>query len=223
MKEYYEIFNPTAHIMDLFARTKNGVLLVKHYFDNMEEYTVEHFMDWNEEDAKVVAQELERLLCQLDRIGQKMNQLEEHPDQIDVLLTPEEQETYRIFGRPVRGFDVPTSEMLEIFDKEGDVDDPLTPEEEKTLDRYYAWYADECAERLAAKNAPSQYLINRATRYTRLVALKAPQIIINAEAARLADELALYNHTAAGSYSCRRCGKAYRCLNGETHSCPTCD
>ena len=66
-------------------------------------------------------------------------------------------------------------------------------------DQWVNWFEENAKKRLPTKNNTPISLMNRAKRYSRLVQLNAPAVVLEEEAMRFAEEFVLYyclNETA---------------------------
>ena len=168
------------YIRALFEETKDGVLEIWHEDETGEGYTDAYPMAWSRADMEELVQQFELLRSQLDRIAAG-----EQSEELD--------EIYNIYVLPYDACPFVDEQMDEILDKL-DLALPLSQEEQVLYEQYIHWQEEQASSRLHGKGYNSFGLISRARRYTRLIELKAPQIIIENEARCLAEELVLYHY-----------------------------
>ena len=168
------------YIRALFEETKDGVLEIWYEDETNEGYTVAYAMAWSGADMEELVQQFELLRSQLDRIAAG-----EQSEELD--------EIYNIYVLPYDACPFVDEQMDEILDKL-DLALPLSQEEQVLYERYIHWQEEQTSSRLPKKGRSAFRLIPHARRYTRLMELKAPQIIIENEARCLAEELVLYHY-----------------------------
>ena len=173
------------YIRALFDETKDGVLEIWYEDETDEGYTVAYPMAWGRDDMEDLVRQFELLRSQLDQIaaGERSEELEE---------------IYNIFVRPYDACPFDDEQMNEDLDKL-ELALPLTQEEQALYERYIHWQEKQASDRLPAKGHNAFRLISHARRYTRLMELKAPQIVIENEARCLAEELVLYHWSKGGA------------------------
>ena len=169
----------SEYIRALFDETEDGVLEIWHEDETDEGYTVAYPMAWSGADMEELVQQFELLRSQLDRIAAG-----EQSEELD--------EIYNIYVRPYDVCPFDDEQMDEVLDKL-DLALPLSQEEQVLYERYIHWQEKQASSRLPAKGRNAFRLIPHARRYTRLMELKSPQIVIENEARCLAEELALYH------------------------------
>ena len=168
------------YIRALFEETKDGVLEIWYEDETNEGYTVAYAMAWSGADMEELVQQFELLRSQLDRIAAG-----EQSEELD--------EIYNIYVLPYDAWPFVDEQMDEILDKL-DLALPLSQEEQVLYERYIHWQEEQTSSRLPKKGRSAFRQIPHARRYTRLMELKAPQIIIENEARCLAEELVLYHY-----------------------------
>lgn len=171
----------SGYIRALFEETKDGVLEIWYEDETNEGYTVAYAMAWSGADMEDLVQQFEILRSQLDRIaaGEQSEEL---------------AEIYNIYVRPYDSCPFVKEQMDEVLGKL-DLALPLAYEEQALYEQYIRWQEEQASSRLHGKGYNSFGLISRARRYTRLIELKAPQIVIENEAQCLAEELVLYHYS----------------------------
>ena len=172
------------YIRAMFRHTHNGWLTIR-----KSDYVVQaNKMRWTEQDVEPLVRQLEEFLENLDRIALVYDQLGATKEENKALLPPPLLEIWYTFVRKVRveGFDT------ERIDQLSNQTQPLTQQEQALLDGYEAALEQAALERLPAGGIPSYKVLRRCWRYTRLISLNAPRIIVNNEARMLAETLTLY-------------------------------
>lgn len=167
------------YIRALFEETKDGVLEIWYEDETDEGYMIAYSMVWSRADMEDLVQQFEILRSQLDCItaGEQSEEL---------------AEIYNIYVRPYDTCPVDSEQLDDVLDKL-DLALPLSQEEQALYEQYIHWQEQQASSRLPAKGSNALGLISRARRYTRLMELKAPQIVIENEARCLAEELVLYH------------------------------
>ena len=170
----------SEYIRALFEETKDGVLEIWYEDETDEGYTVAYPMAWVRDDMEDLVRQFELLRSQLDRIGagERSEELEE---------------IYNIYVRPFDACPFDDEQTDEVLNKL-DLAVPLTQEEQVLYEQYIHWQEKQASSRLPAKGRNAFRPISHARRYTQLMELKAPQIIIENEAHCLAEELVLYHY-----------------------------
>jgi hypothetical protein len=132
-----------------------------------------------------LVRQFELLRSQLDRIaaGERSEELDE---------------IYNIYVRPYDACPFVDEQMDEVLDKL-ELVLPLSQEERTLYGRYIHWQEKQASSRLPAKGHNVFRLIPHARRYTRLMELKAPQIVIENEARCIAEEMVLYHWSKGGA------------------------
>ena len=171
----------SEYIRTLFDETKDRVLEIWYEDETDEGYTVAYPMAWGREDMEDLVRQYELLRSQLDQIaaGERSEELEE---------------IFNIFVRPYDACPFDDEQTDKVLDKL-ELALPLTQEERTLYEQYIHWQEKQASSRLLAKGHNAFRLISHARRYTRLMELKAPQIVIENEARCLAEELVLYHWT----------------------------
>jgi hypothetical protein len=169
------------YIRALFEETKDGVLEIWYEDETDEGYTVAYPMAWSLADMEELVQQFEILRSQLDCItaGEQSEEL---------------AEIYNIYVRPYDSCPFVKEQMDEVLGKL-DLALPLAYEEQALYEQYIRWQEEQASSRLPDKGHNAFGLISRARRYTRLMELKVPQIVIENEARCLAEELVLYHYS----------------------------
>ena len=169
----------SEYIRALFDETEDGVLEIWYEDETDEGYTVAYPMAWGRDDMEELVRQFELLRSQLDRIaaGERSEELEE---------------IYNIYVRPYDACPFDDEQTDKVLDKL-ELALPLTQEERTLYEQYIHWQEKQASSRLPAKGHNVFRLISRARRYTRLMELKAPQIVIENEARCLAEELVIYH------------------------------
>lgn len=169
------------YIRALFEETKDGVLEIWYEDETDKGYTDAYPMAWSRADMEDLVQQFEILRSQLDRIAAG-----EQSEELD--------EIYNIYVRPYDACPFDDEQTDKVLDKL-EFALPLTQEEQALYERYIHWQEKQASNRLPAKGRNAFQLISHARRYTRLMELKAPQVVIENEARCLAEELVLYHWT----------------------------
>lgn len=167
------------YIRALFEETKDGVLEIWYEDETDEGYIEAYPMAWSREDMEETVRQFELLRSQLDCIaaGEQSQEL---------------TDIYNIYVRPYDACPFVKEQMDEVLGKL-DLALPLSQEEQALYEQYIHWQEEQASGRLPAKGRNAFRLLLHARRYTRLMELKAPQIVIENEARCLAEELALYH------------------------------
>lgn len=167
------------YIRALFEETKEDVLKIWYEDETNEGDMVAYPMAWSRADMEDLVQQFEILRSQLDRIaaGEQSEEL---------------AEIYNIYVRPYDACPVDDEQLADVLDKL-ELALPLFQEEREQYERYIRWQEEQASSRLSGKGYNAFGLISRARRYTRLMELKAPQIVIENEARCIAEELVLYH------------------------------
>lgn len=182
---------PQAFLRQLFAEMKDNKVSIEYHPFIDEPYTMTYEMDWTAEDVEALVQRYETLTAALTKIGNHYEQMN-FADMRESLLTPQEQEVWNTYIRPFDPFEVDLSVVSELqFRSETET---LDDEEYDLLDRHFQWYEENCLQRLPVLKRSPYAVVNRAKRYTRLISMNAPEIVVTEEGRYLAEELALYYH-----------------------------
>lgn len=174
----------SEYIRALFDETKDGVLEIWYEDETDEGYTVAYPMAWGRDDMEDLVRQFELLRSQLGRIGAG-----ERSEELD--------EIYNIYVRPYDMCPFVDEQMDEVLDRL-DLALPLSQEEQALYEQYIRWQEEQTSSRLSGKRYNAFGLISRARRYTRLMELKAPQIVIENEARCLAEAWVLYHWSKGG-------------------------
>lgn len=180
---------PQQYIRKLFAETKDGKVAFTVFPELEEPYEYTCEANWSEADAEGLVQKYETLAAMLYKFGKMAEELEEEENR-EKLLTPEELEVWNTY---ILSFDYSEWDMENIIELQERLEyDELSEEEYDILERYDEWRTKECDKRLPKRYFSSEYLINRARRYVRLVYLDAPLVVQNEELRYLAEKMVLY-------------------------------
>lgn len=171
---------PTAsdYIRTLYEETRDGTLEIWYEGDTDEGYTETYSMVWSRADMEALVKEFETLRTQLDRIaaGDRSKEL---------------AQTHRTYVHPYDEPPFDKAELEEVLEKV-EFAQPRSQEEQNLYEQYVQWRQAQAAARLETRGYHADALICRAQRYTRLMELEAPAIVIENEARCLAEELVLY-------------------------------
>jgi len=171
------------YIRAMYANTVDGKLTIGD--EAQDGKTV--CMDWDEQAAEAVVTRFEKLHTALTRLGKAHTcwdgDVKDMPEDL-----PEVWNTY-IRPYPDHGMD---PEALFAISMKAEQEEPLTPEEAEMLEKQSAWLRENALTRLPYNRCNPAALIQRARRYEKLVALRAPKLIIDNEERCLAEEMALY-------------------------------
>jgi hypothetical protein len=173
------------YIRALFEETKDGVLEIW-YEDETDEGFIEAYpVAWSRADMEELVRQFELLRSQLDRIaaGERSEEL---------------VEIFNIFVHPYDACPFDDEQMNEVLDKL-ELALPLTQEERTLYEQYIHWQEKQASSRLLAKGHNAFRLISHTRRYTLLMELKAPQIVIENEARCIAEEMVLYHWSKGGA------------------------
>ncbi|MBE6728594.1 MAG: ATP-binding cassette domain-containing protein [Ruminococcaceae bacterium] len=159
------------------------------YYNKNEEFNLTYNVDWDESKFEFVMEKFKILIAALNKIGKLHDELENEENR-KMMLTLQELEIWETYIRPFEPFEVELSVIGELYFRSEY--DELSDEENELLERHHEWYEAESLKRLPVLNRSPRYVINCAERYERLVAIKAPQSVLNVEACCLAEEMVLY-------------------------------
>lgn len=183
-RENYLSVSGADYIRAMFANTKEDMSLT---FEEEGKENTTCYMDWKEADMEEIVARFEKLLSALTRLGQEHDRWETSTEDMpeDLLAV---WNTY-IVPYPDHGMD--ENQLFDISMKK-ELGEPLTQEEKRMLEKKYAWLAKHAETRLPYVRRTPLFVIQRARRYEKLVALGAPAMVTQNEARYLAEELALY-------------------------------
>ena len=168
----------TAYMQTLFEESRDGSLTV-----GMEIHRMDYDVEWDQ-------QMLETLTVQCIEMVEHLTKLAGRETEAGL-----GQEARRIWNTYLRPFDdhgLDRSVLKAIWEKEA-IGVMLVGEEREISRKYYRWYEEQSLQRLPWKGCAPSGLIYRARRYARLVQLKAPAAVQEAEARHLAEEWVLYH------------------------------
>ena len=180
----YMTVSGADYIRAMFANTKSDGALT---LENEPEDRMTWYMDWSEKDVESITMDYEKLCENLTALAKEHDRWEKSTEGMPADLL-EVWNTY-ILPYPDCGMDEEKIFNISMKFEDGV---PLEEEEKELWYRYVAWRDEQALRRLPADRCNSAYLIQRARRYEKLLALRAPKIIIDNEAHYLAEELALY-------------------------------
>jgi hypothetical protein len=186
----YEIA-PVEHIRNLLNSVKDGKLTITYYDPIEPSYTVTYDVCCTAADAEGLVFKYETLTQALEAIGKIHSKLDTGVKVEDV-LTAEQIAVWNTYICDFdEAFDAGKYDLNEIYDMR-QCGAELNDEERDVLERHYEWFEAQCLKRLPKKMHSPMHFVNKAQRYERLIALKAPKIVINAEGCALAEEMVLY-------------------------------
>lgn len=182
---------PQDYIRKLFHETKDGKLKI-HYFPFLDQpYSSTYRMDWIKNDAETMVERYNTLTSALTRIGELHGELEDEAKRKE-LLSSEELNVWDTYIRPFEPFEVDSDIISELrFRSETE---SLDDEDCELLERHHDWFVANSHKRLPADRWCPSHLINRAQRYTKLIELGAPDVVVEEEGRFLAEEMVLYYH-----------------------------
>ena len=188
-KEMRNDLTPQGYIRQMFRETQNGELSITYYPFLGEPETVTYRVNWTEEDAEQIIQKYDLLTMALARIGRLHDQLTDEAARQE-LLTEKQQAVWEVYVRPYEPFekDLAVVQMIHGRAQLGD----LLEEEEDIWKRYCMWREAESQKRIPFHRRSSADMIQRASRYERLISLQAPELVVTEEGRRLAEEMVLY-------------------------------
>lgn len=182
--DYKELSYPD-YVRAMFANTKPDGGLTFRDENETEDETC--YLEWTEEEAEAIAKELENLCAALDRLVPEYDRWME-----STAGMPEELvEIWNTYLRPYPDHNMDREQLYDISMKL-ECGEELTEEEQKLHDQECAWMMNNALQRLPYERCNPVNLIQRARRYVRLQTLSAPQLIVDMEAHRLAEELVWY-------------------------------
>ena len=188
----YRSLTPRQFIDRLFDDTRDGLLQITYYpYNAQPPYTQTYAMDWTKADVDGLQQRYEVLERQLKYFGE-MHQVLLDDNRRKAMLTPEQAAAWEIYARPLPAFEVELSVIGELYYR-GEYDS-LDAEENELLERHYRWQERISLQRLPFLRCSPSDLLLRARRYIELVALHAPEAVIENEGRCLAEEMVLYYH-----------------------------
>lgn len=181
---------PEDHILNLFDRTTDCKLTVTCDPHNGEAcYDRTYEVEWTRKDAEYLALGYKNLTSALRKLGRMGAKLED-ADKRGAMLDESELEIWEIFLSPFDPFETEQSVINELI-LHGEYNE-LSEEEKGLSERYYAWLEEQCRKRLPyMNNSPVNYII-RVRRYTKFIAMGAPEIVIAEEGRCLAEEMVIY-------------------------------
>ena len=182
---------PQEHIMDLYAKTKDGKMPITYYeYDCGEPCEINYAVKWTKADAEGLVQRFNELTATLKKIAKLHDKLQDEAGRKE-LLDENENAIWNTYILPYEPFDVDNETLSELYDRSNN-DDDLTEDEIDILERHYEWSCEQSLKRLPFVGVAPMHFITRVRRYEMLLALNAPEIIVRQEAQRLAEEMVLY-------------------------------
>lgn len=175
------------YILQMFAQTKDNILLLPPHMSDPGPFTLR----WDLDDAMRTAIECDRLLAQIRRIGEVLDDLKPTRQENEGLLPEDLLEIWDIYVRPLEVGSMSASRASGIQVKK-DMNKPITMDEWAYLQRFRHAELLSALKRLPHGGIVPSELIRRGHRYARLVSLDAPAIILGNEAKLFARAYALY-------------------------------
>jgi uncharacterized protein (DUF1810 family) len=182
---------PQQYLHSLYTKTKDGKMPIVYFpTDGQNPCEWLYNVSWNESEALQLEQDFDTLMKNLRKLAPLWEILVNHVEQRDC-LGEEERGIFETFLLPYDRFDADPDLMAELHERHS-YDDTLTEEEYELLECEYQWFEEQALKRLPYKGDSPKDFITRARRYARLIALSAPQVVVDEEARRLAEEMVLY-------------------------------
>lgn len=180
---------PQGYIRQMFRETQNGILSITYYPFNGEPETIAYRVSWTEEDAEQIIQRYNLLTNALTHIGRLHDQLADEASR-QKLLTAEDLAVWETYIRPYEPFEEDLSVVEMIYERArlGD----LFEAEEELWKRYCMWREEQSQKRIPFHRRSSANMIQRASRYEKLISLHAPELVVTEEGRCLAEEMVLY-------------------------------
>lgn len=170
------------YIRAMFANTKDGILTL-----GDEEYVEKIPLDWDEETMEEMVSIYEELVSDLTGLAENHKVWEHSMEGLPLGLLG----AWLTFMKPYPEY-ADDSDKLFFLSMKAELHEEMTPEEEQQLDAWRTWMEEQALTRMPYNRCNPASLIQRARRYEKLVALKAPQIVLNNESRHLAEELVQY-------------------------------
>ena len=173
----------SQYVRTLFNESRDGELTTGDLDDRFD-----YLVEWDEETAEALAQECGTLVGHLTDLSHQFEKLRNETQH----LTKEQMEVWNTYLRPFPKHNLDMDALRTIWEK-FDTDASVAEEEYALADQYVLWFEENALSRLPVKCCDPIPLINRARRYSRLVRLKAPAVVLESEAKRFAEEFVLYH------------------------------
>lgn len=173
----------SQYVRTLFNESRDGELSAGDLDDRFD-----YLVEWDEETAELLAQECGTLVGHLTDLSHQFEKLRNETQH----LTKEQMEVWNTYLRPFPKHNLDMDALRTIWEK-FDTDASVAEEEYALADQYVLWFEENALSRLPVKCCDPIPLINRARRYSRLVRLKAPAVVLESEAKRFAEEFVLYH------------------------------
>ena len=173
----------SQYVRTLFDESRDGEMTAGDLDDRFD-----YLVEWDEETAEVLAQECGALVGHLTELSRQFEKLKVETRH----LTLEQLEVWNTYLKPFPKHNLDMDLLRTIWEK-FDTDAPVTEEEYALADQYVLWFEENAMARLPVKCCDPIPLINHARRYSRLVRLNAPAVVLEEEAKRLAEEFVLYH------------------------------
>lgn len=182
---------PQQHIMDLYAKTKDGKMPITYYeYDCGSPYEMYYAVKWTKADAEELVQRFNELIAALKKFAKLHDRLQDEAGRKE-LLDENENAIWNTYILPYEPFDVDNETLSELYDRSNNYDD-LTDEEQDILERNYEFNREQSLKRLPHIGTDPMHVILRARRYEYLLAHTPAEFIANQEACCLAEEMVLY-------------------------------
>lgn len=171
------------YVLALFNESRNGELIAGDD-DNQFDYPV----DWDEQTANELAQQCSTVVGYFTELSHQFEKLRNETRH----LTQEQLDVWNTYLCPFPKHNLDMESLRTIWEK-FETDELVTEEEYALADQYVHWFEENALSRLPAKRCDPIQLINRARRYSKLVRLNAPAVVLESEAKRFAEEFVLYH------------------------------
>ncbi len=173
----------SQYVRTMFNESRDGELTAGDLDDRFD-----YLVEWDEETAEALAQECGALVAHLTELSNQYEMLKTETRH----LTQEQLDVWNTYLRPFPKHNLDMDALRTIWEK-FDTDASVTEEEYALADQYVLWFEENALSRLPVKCCDPIPLINRARRYSRLVRLNAPAVVLESEAKRFAEEFVLYH------------------------------
>lgn len=175
----------SEYVRTMFEESRDGKLTVG---DENDQYGCP--VEWDEQTAEMLAQQCGELIGHLTELSGQYDKLLTETCH----LTKAQFEIWNTYLRPFpsHGLDM---EVLQFIWEKFETGEPVTEEERALSDQYVCWFAENALERLPANRCDPIQLISRARRYSKLIRLNAPAVVLESEAKRFAEKFVLYHCT----------------------------
>jgi hypothetical protein len=176
-----------AYILEMFQNTKDSTLTFPPHYIESGPFTLR----WEQDDAMRTAIECDRLLTHLRLIGEVFDELKPTRQENERILSPTLLEVWDIYVRPldVGKLDRARASGIQTLK---DLGRPIPREDWIYLQKFRQAELFSAMKRLPYGGIEPSELIRRGYRYTKLVSLDAPAIIMRNEARLFARAYALY-------------------------------